>query len=136
MEFPTLNQSRVGRAGRYLYTVGDDGILKYGLQTSAAREHRLEAGTAAGEAVFVPAAGGHAEDDGWLLSIVGDRAGTRSELLVLDAGDLAVQASVRLPRRVPTGFHGGRADPRRGRGPGISGAAWSRASTFGCATRL
>ena len=43
---------------------------------------------------------------GWLLTIVSDRAGTGSDLVVLDAADLAPVASVRLPRRVPAGFHG------------------------------
>jgi carotenoid cleavage dioxygenase len=62
----------------------------------------------AGEAVFVPAAGTAGEDAGWLLSIVTDRSGTGSELLVLDATDVAAApvASVRLPRAVPAGFHG------------------------------
>jgi carotenoid cleavage dioxygenase-like enzyme len=54
----------------------------------------------------VPASGALSEDDGWLLSIVTDNAGDGSELLVLGAADLDFVASVRLPRRVPAGFHG------------------------------
>jgi carotenoid cleavage dioxygenase len=106
VEFPTIDATRTGRPGRYLYAVAEDAVLKYDLRTAAAREHRLGAGTEAGEAVFVPAAGPRAEDDGWLLSVVGDRAGTGSALLVLDAADLAVVATVHLPRHVPAGFHG------------------------------
>lgn len=58
--------------------------------------------------MFVPAERARAEDEGWLLSIVSDRAGTGSELLVLDATDVpgAPVATVRLPRAVPAGFHG------------------------------
>lgn len=105
VEFPTVDGARVGRAGRYLYTVADQAILKYDLRTGRADEHRPGPG-APGEAVFVGAEDTRAEDDGWLLSIVGDRAGGRSQLLVLDARDLTFQAAVHLPRRVPTGFHG------------------------------
>ncbi|WP_329518909.1 carotenoid oxygenase family protein [Spirillospora sp. NBC_01491] len=104
MEFPTLNDAFVGRDGRYLYTVGDDAILKY--DTASGTTLARELGADAGEAVFVPASGGRDEDDGWLLSIVSDRACAGSELLVLAASDLTEVARVRLPRRVPTGFHG------------------------------
>lgn len=104
VEFPTFNEDRLGVAGRYLYAVTDGAIVKYDTTTGAARVH--DAGGTPGEAVFVPADGAGAEDAGWLLSIVTDRAGEGSELRVLDAGALDVVASVRLPRRVPTGFHG------------------------------
>ncbi|GDY29571.1 carotenoid oxygenase family protein [Gandjariella thermophila] len=115
VEFPTLNDARTGRANRYLYTVTEGGIVKYDRHTGEVRTHRLSEGAAAGEAVFVPAEGARAEDDGWLLSVVSDPAGTGSELLVLDAAELTGQAAVRLPRRVPAGFHGSWIpDPERG----------------------
>jgi carotenoid cleavage dioxygenase-like enzyme len=106
VEFPTLNDARTGRANRYLYTVAEDAIVKYDTRNGGARTHHLGTGMTAGEAVFVPAEGARAEDEGWLLSVVGDRAGTGSQLLVLDAAALTAQATVRLPRRVPAGFHG------------------------------
>ena len=110
IEFPTLNEGLVGRASRYRYAVHRDGIVKYDLASGTVRRHSAGAGQAPGEAVFVPAAdgngGGDGEDAGWLLTIVSDRAGTGSDLVVLDAADLAPVASVRLPRRVPAGFHG------------------------------
>ncbi|GAB3964924.1 carotenoid oxygenase family protein [Actinoallomurus acanthiterrae] len=104
VEFPTLNDDRLGRAGRFLYTVTDDAIVKYDTRTGGARVRDL--GGSPGEAVFVPAVDSRAEDAGWLLSIVTDRAGDGSELLVLDAAELEFVAAVRLPRRVPAGFHG------------------------------
>jgi carotenoid cleavage dioxygenase-like enzyme len=115
VEFPTVADSRVGRPGRYLYTVGSDdasddrgSVVKYDLVTGSVAEHDLGVEKLAGEAVFVPAANGTAEDDGWLLTVVSDRAGRGSELLVLDASDVAGApvASIALPRRVPVGFHG------------------------------
>jgi carotenoid cleavage dioxygenase len=115
VEFPTIADSRVGRDGRYLYTVGgvengDEGgsVVKYDLATGSVTEHDLGGDRIAGEAVFVPADGATSEDDGWLLSVVSDRSGRGSELLVLDAADVAGDpvASITLPRRVPVGFHG------------------------------
>lgn len=102
VEFPTFNEDRLGRASRYLYTVGGDGIVKYDQRSGTAGV--LRTGGDTGEAVFVAAEGGTAEDDGWLLSIV--TSGESSELLVADARDLSRVASVGLPRRVPAGFHG------------------------------
>jgi carotenoid cleavage dioxygenase len=58
--------------------------------------------------VFAPRARGAAEADGWVLALRYDRAADRSDLVVLDANDFAGEpvAVVRLPRRVPFGFHG------------------------------
>ncbi|MFI0447151.1 carotenoid oxygenase family protein [Actinomadura sp. 6N118] len=106
VEFPTHDDSRTGRPHRFLYTAADDAIVKYDLRTGSSEALELGPDLTPGEAVFVPAQGARAEDEGWLLSIVSDLAGTRSELLVLDASDLSRTASVRLPRRVPAGFHG------------------------------
>jgi carotenoid cleavage dioxygenase len=113
VEFPTLDDERVGRAARYRYAVTDAGgaagIVKFDAATGALTEHALDADTVAGEAVFVPsAAPDRAEDDGWLLSITTRRDGSASQLLVLDATDVAGAqvAAVTLPRGVPSGFHG------------------------------
>jgi carotenoid cleavage dioxygenase-like enzyme len=77
------------------------------LHDGAVTSHLLVPGRTPGEAVFVPpddAPGG----DGWLMAFVYDAATDRSDLVVLDAGDLAAPpvAAIHLPRRVPAGFHG------------------------------
>ena len=69
-----------------------------------------------GEPVFVPRscaaaanqAHSSAEDDGFLLAFMHDESSGRSELLVLDATSPSLEqvASVKLPSRVPYGFHG------------------------------
>jgi carotenoid cleavage dioxygenase len=49
-----------------------------------------------------------AEDDGWLIAFVHDLSDDSSTLVVLDAGNLDGEpaATIRLPARVPLGFHG------------------------------
>jgi carotenoid cleavage dioxygenase len=100
VEFPTFNEGRLGRSSRFLYTVSDDGIVKYDTESGTSQVRDL--GAEPGEAVFVPR--GKTEDDGWLMSVVtGD---TGSALRIFDAGSLEDVALVGLPRRVPAGFHG------------------------------
>ncbi|WP_460525323.1 carotenoid oxygenase family protein [Flindersiella endophytica] len=106
VEFPTINDGLTGLPSRFLFTVSENAVVKYDTTVGSATTYDLRADQAPGEAVFVPAAGSQAEDTGWLLSIVTSRTADESELLVLDAHDLARVASVRLPRRVPAGFHG------------------------------
>ena len=121
VEFPTVDDERVGREARYRYAVtdpdGGSGIVKFDASTGVVHEHALGPDVVAGEAVFVPAAAsradhpataGRAEDDGWLLTITTRRDGSASQLLVLDATDVAGPsvAAVTLPRGVPSGFHG------------------------------
>ena len=64
-----LDQVRTGLAHRYLYTVGGTSIVKYDLR-GASSAYDCGPGAHVGEAVFVPASGARAEDEGWLLSIV------------------------------------------------------------------
>lgn len=116
VEFPTLNDKHIGRDNRYLYAVAEQldnsnagaAIVKYDTATGVGELHDLGADRTAGEATFVPSADARNEDDGWLLSIVSDRTGKGCDLVVLDATDTftAPVATVHLPRRVPTGFHG------------------------------
>ena len=60
------------------------------------------------EPLFVPRSADAPEGDGWLLSIVGRRAHNRTDLVVLDALDIAAGpvATVRMPCRIHEGFHG------------------------------
>ncbi|MCP2334975.1 carotenoid oxygenase family protein [Actinomadura rupiterrae] len=102
VEFPTLDDDRVGRANRYLYTVTKAAVVKHDLLTGSATSHQMDGHV--GEAVFVPAEGRRDEDDGWLLTIETHLDG--AALVVLAAGDLSETARVILPRRVPVGFHG------------------------------
>ncbi len=111
-EFPTLDDRLIGRPSRHLYAVSQgadtSAVVKYDEATGAVTAHELGTAAVAGEAVFVPAESGTAEDDGWLLTITTQRDRSGSQLLVLDATDVAGPpvAAVALPRAVPAGFHG------------------------------
>jgi carotenoid cleavage dioxygenase len=115
VDFPRVADSKLGQPYRYGYT-GEFGkgaptveaYHKYDLHTGSRTSHWLSDGRTGSEAVFVPAAGGTSEDDGYLLSYVYDPAENKSELVILDASNIANDpvARVHLPARVPAGFHG------------------------------
>ncbi len=118
-EFPRVADAVIGQQHRYGYlmafpeTRSDDpmdnngAILKYDRQTGERTSIELGAGQTPGEAVFVPAADGEAEDDGYLMTYVHDASTNLSSMAIFDAKEMGAEpiASVHLPR-VPFGFHG------------------------------
>lgn len=115
VEFPRVPDALVGLKHRYGYMAefasglpAAAAFRKYDLQTGSSEAHDLGPGRTGGEPVFVPAAGATAEDDGYLLSFVYDQAENKSELVIVDASNVAAEAVARihLPVRVPGGFHG------------------------------
>jgi len=118
VEFPRLDERRAGLRYRHGYAAGiqptDGGarlvnaIFHFDLAAGTRRQHVLPPHDVAGEPIFVPRHAGAEEGDGWLLSVVYRGEERRSDLLVLDANDVARAplATVRLSHRVPFGFHG------------------------------
>jgi carotenoid cleavage dioxygenase len=111
VEFPRIDDRVAGTAARYSVAVGSDALIRYDLQRDTAVEHRFdgagEAG-APGEAVFAPAIGRPDELAGWYLTYVYNSVTDSSDLVVIDASDFEGEpvARIRMPRRVPHGFHG------------------------------
>jgi carotenoid cleavage dioxygenase len=113
-EFPRIDERLVGRRHRYGYTlalnsepsVPSDTVLKHDMLRCGATAHAFGKGRQAGEFIFEPNSRAAAEDDGVLMGFVYDPERDRSDLVLLDAGSLEMLASVHLPVRVPTGFHG------------------------------
>ncbi|GAA1878099.1 carotenoid oxygenase family protein [Streptantibioticus ferralitis] len=111
-EFPRIDDRLTGlpcRHGHASTGHGPDGgaIHRYDLRDGTVTSHVFGQGRTPGEAAFAPAddtAGG----PGWLMAYVHDAATDRSDLVILDADDLAGPpvATIHLPRRVPAGFHG------------------------------
>jgi len=117
VEFPRIDPAVAGLPHRYAYCVrmGDDaeqpsyeGLVKYDLVRDEAVRFDPGPGRMPGEPVFVRAADGAGEDEGWVLSVVYDAARGASDLVILDATSFAGPpvATVHLPARVPFGFHG------------------------------
>ena len=116
-EFPRVNDAVIGKKHRFGYEMSmgsagfgevDSGaILKYDRQTGTRTSIELGKGRVSGEAVFAPAAGATAEDDGYLMTFVYDAASDTSEYVIFDAKTMSADpiATVHLPR-VPFGFHG------------------------------
>ena len=118
-EFPRIDERRFGQEHRYVYSVsvpvdmdpqltGATMIHKHDLQTGVRLVHEFGDGRVPGEFVFVPASPDAGEDEGWLMGLVIDVASDTTDLAILDARvfEAPAVATVRLPHRVPPGFHG------------------------------
>ncbi|XP_071718223.1 probable carotenoid cleavage dioxygenase 4, chloroplastic [Rutidosis leptorrhynchoides] len=124
LEFGVINSAYVATKNRYVYcAIGDpmpkfSGVVK--LDVSLSEVDRQECivasrmfgpGCYGGEPCFVarePDNPNADEDDGYIVSYVHDESNNESRFLVMDAksATLEIIASVKLPRRVPYGFHG------------------------------
>jgi carotenoid cleavage dioxygenase len=83
-------------------------LFKHDLEGGPSQRHDFGPGRHPGEFVFVPAHAGADEDEGWLIGLVINTADETSDLVILNAQDFEgpPQASVRIPHRIPPGFHG------------------------------
>jgi len=115
-EFPTAHPSRSGQDYRYLWTAIADqpegnaplqGLMKYDWHTGETTLWSNAPHGYAGEPVFVPSPEADAaEDEGWLLTLCYDAAAHRSDLVIHDARDLTVLATLHLKYHIPYGLHG------------------------------
>ena len=114
VDFTRVCDSVVGLKNCFGYAAGfapnlpvAEGFVKYDLDRNSSQFHSLNGGQGS-EAVFVKDPNGKAEDDGWVLSYVYQPETDRSEVVIIDsrAFDAEPIARIRLPVRVPAGFHG------------------------------
>jgi carotenoid cleavage dioxygenase len=116
VDFPRVDDVLVGRPYRYGYCVRATqdtttdfvGLVRYDLERDVAIEHEFDAGQSPGEPIFVRAHDGHADDEGWVITVVYDAARDASDVVILDATSFAgkPEAVIHLPARIPFGFHG------------------------------
>ncbi|MDX1977224.1 MAG: carotenoid oxygenase family protein [Pseudanabaenaceae cyanobacterium bins.68] len=114
-EFPAINPQYLGQPYRYAYlgaiaqangNAPLQALLKLDLHTGQQQTYSIAPQGFMGEPVFVPRPQAIAEDDGWILTLCFNAASDRSELLILDAENLNLVASLALKHHVPYGLHG------------------------------
>ncbi|KAK9716141.1 hypothetical protein RND81_06G213500 [Saponaria officinalis] len=123
LDFAVLNPAYLGKKSKYIYAaIGDPmpkitGIVKLDVSVTQDRRECIVAsrmfgpGCYGGEPFFVASDPDNLdadEDDGYLVTYVHDENTGESKFQVMDAKSpsLAIVASVKLPQRVPYGFHG------------------------------
>ncbi len=112
-EFPAVNLDHSTRKTRYSYhVVMDDHVLqrysalrKYDLSTGRSERHDFGPGVFGSEPAFAPSSA--RQDDGWVVAITTDTE-RKSEARIIDPANFAGApvARIKLPQRVPAGFHG------------------------------
>ncbi|XVE51624.1 hypothetical protein DITRI_Ditri02bG0056800 [Diplodiscus trichospermus] len=114
LEAGMVNRNRLGRKTRYAYLAIAEpwpkvsGFAKVDLFTGEVKKHIYGNEKYGGEPFFLPRDDNceSAEDDGYILSFVHDEKAWKSELQIVNAMNLQFEASIKLPSRVPYGFHG------------------------------
>eukprot|EP00931_Biecheleriopsis_adriatica_P114807 TRINITY_DN90702_c0_g1_i1.p1 TRINITY_DN90702_c0_g1~~TRINITY_DN90702_c0_g1_i1.p1 ORF type:complete len:609 (-),score=100.18 TRINITY_DN90702_c0_g1_i1:507-2294(-) len=120
-DFPKINGNFAGKPFRFGYAAAFDlcsnhggvpmfrGVLKHDIVSGESLVWEAGDGIFVGEPTFVPRAGAQpdVEDDGYLLAHTFNENSQCSEVVVLDARRFgqAPICRLRLPRRVPYGFH-------------------------------
>ncbi|KAH7661694.1 9-cis-epoxycarotenoid dioxygenase protein [Dioscorea alata] len=113
LEAGMVNRNLLGRKTRYAYLAIAEpwpkvsGFAKVDLFTGEVRKFLYGDQRYGGEPYFLakdPAA--KREDDGYVVTFMHNEKTSESELLIVNATDMRLEASVKLPYRVPYGFHG------------------------------
>ncbi|KAK4781481.1 hypothetical protein SAY86_015583 [Trapa natans] len=111
LEAGMVNRNLLGRKTRFAYLAIAEpwprvsGFAKADLQTGEVRKYFYGNHKFGGEPFFLPNPNGQ-EDDGYILAFVHDEKAWKSELRIVNASTLELEAAVMLPSRVPYGFHG------------------------------
>lgn len=124
MDFPRIAPGRVGLRNRYGYALALDengdfsdagpqpetaGHYKFDFAKGTSELHPAGPGLIPGEPVFVAAAGADPDsDEGYVMTFSYDQSSNKSELVIADASHFSAPpiARIKLPTRVPFGFHG------------------------------
>ena len=112
-EFPRINDRHTGIYAKYAYVAlssggTKSGVAKCNLDNGEIMPHYFGTGYFGGEMQFVPKPNAEAEDDGWIVGFVFNKGENRSEMLILSAEDPqgSPVARIKVPVRIPFGFHG------------------------------
>jgi all-trans-8'-apo-beta-carotenal 15,15'-oxygenase len=116
-EFPFINPTRVGKRHRYTYIACNPAghvrglpqqLAKVDLETGAVMRHDFAPDGFPGEPFFIATDSASAEDDGVVVTMVFDAGRGRTDIVGLDARDLAAKPLfvARLRHHVPFLLHG------------------------------
>ena len=115
-EFPRTDDRLMTKPYRHGYAVGTPGqrlenfnhVIHFDKLTGARSTYAPGDDYMLGEAVFAPRRGGTDEADGYLIVLAFHQPSNKSELLILDAQNVAggPLARAKVPMRIPAGFHG------------------------------
>ncbi|XP_057796055.1 9-cis-epoxycarotenoid dioxygenase NCED1, chloroplastic-like [Salvia miltiorrhiza] len=113
LEAGMVNRNKLGRKTRYAYLAIAEpwpkvsGFAKVDLFTGQVEKFFYGDEKYGGEPLFLPRdAASEEEDDGYILAFVHDEKNWKSELQIVNAMTMKLEATVKLPSRVPYGFHG------------------------------
>ena len=116
-EFPRINPAWSGKRQRFTYIACNPGdrmtglqqqLAKVDLETGAVARHDFRPGGYPGEPVFIATRPGGAEDEGVVVTLVFDARRQRTDIVGLDARDLAARPLFVAPLKhhVPFPLHG------------------------------
>ncbi|XP_042478116.1 9-cis-epoxycarotenoid dioxygenase NCED2, chloroplastic-like [Macadamia integrifolia] len=113
LEAGMVNRNRLGRKTRFVYLAIAEpwpkvsGIAQVDLSTGEVKKFIYGDGKYGGEPFFVSRdPNSEREDDGYIVAFMHDEKTSKSELVIINAINMELEASVKLPSRVPYGFHG------------------------------
>ncbi|CAK7327698.1 unnamed protein product [Dovyalis caffra] len=113
LEAGMVNRNLLGRKTQFAYLALAEpwpkvsGFAKVDLSTGEVYKYIYGDQKFGGEPLFLPRdPNSEREDDGYILAFVHDEKEWKSELQIVNAMNLKLEATVKLPSRVPYGFHG------------------------------
>lgn len=120
VEFPIVHPERVGRDYRHAYMLGTEmglgrtrpdlmnHVVRFDFETGEEDVFSVADRGDVTEFTYAPNPESDREEDGWVMGFMHDRVEYTSELMILSAGDISAGpvARIRMPQRVPEGFHG------------------------------
>ena len=117
VEFPRLKEDINSHKHQFIYTPFEmkltvpalfQALIKYDVVNNRSTMHDFGKNCEIDEAVFASKMNPKSEDDGYLMLFVYNKPENNSELVILNAKEIADEplARIQMPRRVPHGLHG------------------------------